>query len=141
MSIIGGRSVHPVNTCVGGFYCWPNTDELHNLLPELEWGLEASRETVRWATNLPFPDLQIFDYEFVAIHHPDEYGILEGDVLSSNGKQIPVEEFEKSYLETHVRHSNALHSHNTQGQPYITGPMARLNLNYEQLGVEAQEMI
>ena len=141
LSIIGGRSVHPVNTCVGGFYCWPNTDELHNLLPELEWGLEASRETVRWATNLPFPDLQIFDYEFVATHHPDEYGILEGDVLSSNGKQIPVEEFEKSYLETHVRHSNALHSHNTQGQPYITGPMARLNLNYEQLGVEAQEMI
>ena len=141
LRIIGGRSVHPVNTCVGGFYRWPERNELLGLLPDLEWGLEASRDTVRWAANLPYPDLQILDYEYVATHHPDEYGILEGDVLSSTGNQIPVEEFEKSYIEKHVRHSNALHSLTSQGHPYITGPMARLNLNFEQLGPEAQEMI
>lgn len=141
LKVIGGRSVHPVNTCVGGFYSFPKKEEIIGLIPDLEWGLEASKETVHWAANLEYPDLEIDDYEFVAIHHPDEYGILEGDVLSSNGNQIPVDEFERSYLETHVRHSNALHSRNVDGKPYLTGPLARLNLNFEQLGPEAQEII
>lgn len=141
LKIIGGRSVHPVNTCVGGFYSFPKREEITGLIPDLEWGLEASLETVRWAAKLGYPDLQIDDYEFVAIHHPDEYGILEGDVLSSTGNLIPVDDFERSYLETHVRHSNALHSRNADGKPYLTGPLARLNLNFEQLGPEAQEVI
>jgi coenzyme F420-reducing hydrogenase alpha subunit len=62
-------------------------------------------------------------------------------VLSSTGKSIPVEDFDRHYLETHVRHSNALHSHTVNGRPYITGPLARLNLNHEQLGAEAQMLL
>jgi coenzyme F420-reducing hydrogenase alpha subunit len=139
---IGGRSVHPVNTCVGGFYSWPKVEEIKVLIPDLEWGLEASRETVRWAANLAYPDLFIDDYEFVAIRHGNEYGILDGDVMSSkNEEPFVVEDFEKAYLETHVRHSNALHSHTVDGTPYITGPLARLNLNFEQLGPDAQAII
>ena len=40
MSVIGGRSVHPVNACVGGWYRWPDKEALEALLPELRWGLE-----------------------------------------------------------------------------------------------------
>ncbi len=141
LKVIGGRSVHPINTCVGGFYNFPKQEEIRALIPDLEWGLEASKETVRWASGLNYPNLEIDDYEFVALHHPDEYAILEGDVLSSTGNLIPVEDFERAYLETHVRHSNALHSRNADGKPYLTGPLARINLNYEQLGPEAQEII
>jgi coenzyme F420-reducing hydrogenase alpha subunit len=86
--------------------------------------------------------LFIDDYEFVAIRHGNEYGILDGDVMSSkNEEPFVVEDFEKAYLETHVRHSNALHSHTVDGTPYITGPLARLNLNFEQLGQDAQAII
>ncbi len=138
---IGGRSVHPVNTCVGGFYRWPRVAEIKALKPELEWGLEASKDTVRWAASLPYPDFEVDDYEFVATHHSDEYGILSGDILSSKGIQLPVDRFENRYLETHVRHSNALHSHTVDGNTYITGPLARLNLNHEQLGSEAMGMV
>lgn len=138
---IGGRSVHPVNTCVGGFYSWPKAEEIKALIPDLEWGLDASLETARWAASLEYPDLEIDDYEFVATRHPDEYGILEGSIVSSNGAEMPVETFENAYLETHVRWSNALHSHTVNGKPYITGPLARLNLNYEYLGSEAQGIL
>jgi coenzyme F420-reducing hydrogenase alpha subunit len=138
---IGGRSVHPVNACVGGFYRWPKVSAIRALLPDLEWGLEAARDTARWAATLPFPEFDVYDYEFVAITHPGEYGILSGEVLSSSGKRIPVTEFEKSYIESHIRHSNALHSHTSTGNPYITGPLARLNLNHKQLGEEAQAIM
>jgi sulfhydrogenase subunit alpha len=138
---IGGRSVHPVNACVGGFYRWPKPESIQALIPELEWALVASKETVRWAASLPFPDFEVYDYQFVAITNPDEYGIYSGDILSSNEKITSVADFEKEYLETHVRHSNALHSHTLSGEPYITGPLARLNLNYQQLHPEALQMI
>ena len=156
LSTIGGRSVHPVNTCVGGFYRWPKADRLKALLPDLKWGLEAAKETVRWASKLDYPEFEIDDYEFVSVHHPDEYGILSGDILASNGEPVvidpdtvePVEvesitvgEYAQQFLESHVRHSNALHSHTAAGSTYIVGPMARINQNYEQLGVEAQRSL
>jgi sulfhydrogenase subunit alpha len=137
---IGGRSVHPLSVTVGGFYRWPNAEDLAALLPELEWTLEAAKETLRWAVGLPYPELSL-DYEFVALHHPDEYAILEGDIWSSTGKKIPVDQFEKEYLESHVAHSNALHSRTAAGKVYMVGPMARLNLNAAQLNPIAQTLM
>jgi coenzyme F420-reducing hydrogenase alpha subunit len=140
LRVIGGRSVHPVSVCVGGFHRWPSQQAIQDLLPELEWGLEAAKETARWANTLPYPAMEV-DYEFVAISLPDEYAIIEGDVLSSVRGSIPVEEFEQVYPELHVRHSNALHSLTKDGTPYMVGPLARLNLNHAQLGPAAQTML
>lgn len=138
LSTIGGRSVHPVNACVGGFYSWPKREALRALLPELEWALEFSQETVRWASGLPYPKLEE-DYHLVALHHPDEYGILEGEVLSSSLGAIPETEFDRVYLENHVKHSNALHGLTEDGETYLVGPLARLNLNYNQLLPSARQ--
>jgi coenzyme F420-reducing hydrogenase alpha subunit len=137
LKAIGGRSVHPVNACVGGWYRWPEVENLEALVPELNWGLEQAIETVRWAATLPYPELEI-DYEYVALHHPEEYAILEGDILSSRIGIITEQEFESHYLERHVEHSNALHSYNDENQPYFVGPLARYNLNFEQLGDTAK---
>ena len=140
LKAIGGRSVHPVNACVGGWYRWPDAAPLQALLPELEWGLEAAKETVRWSLTLPYPDLEI-DYEFVAIHHPEEYGVMHGDVWSSKGSKTSVADFEMRYFEEHVQRSNALHGHTSFGGTYLVGPLARLNLNHAQLLPAAQKAL
>jgi sulfhydrogenase subunit alpha len=132
LKTIGGRSVHPVNTCVGGFYRWPAVDAIHALIPELEWARQASIDTVNWAATLTYPDFEQ-DYEFVALNRLDEYAIYDGNILSSSGKQISPLEFEKNYIETHVERSNALHSHTVDNGTYFVGPLARLNLNYKKL--------
>ena len=137
LSAIGGRSVHPVNVCVGGFYSWPEAAPLKALLPELKWGLQASIDCVKWAVTLPYPDLEI-DYEFVALHHPNEYGVIDGDVWSSRGRKLSVADYEKGYVEEHVERSNALHGHTVDGSTYLVGPLARLALNHEQLLPAAQ---
>ena len=138
LRIIGGRSVHPVNACVGGFYKWPDVKEIHALVPELEWALEASKQTVEFAAGLNYPDFSM-DYEFVALTRQDEYAIYDGEVLSSSGKQITANEYDSAYLETHVQHSNALHSHTQNGSPYFVGPLARINLNFDQLRPAARQ--
>jgi sulfhydrogenase subunit alpha len=129
---IGGRSVHPVNTKVGGFYRWPDLVDIKGLLDDMKWALDASLETVRWAGGLNFPDFEM-DYEFVALTRPDEYAIYDGDILSSTGRVVTPDKFETVYLESHVAHSTALHSHTVDGNPYFVGPLARLNLNFEVL--------
>jgi coenzyme F420-reducing hydrogenase alpha subunit len=132
LKTIGGRSVHPVNTCVGGFYRWPSVDAILSLVADLEWARQASIDTVNWAATLNYPDFEQ-DYEFVALSRLDEYAIYDGYVVSSNGKRTPPEEFEKHYLETHVERSNALHSHTVDNGTYLVGPLARLNLNFKLL--------
>lgn len=140
LKTIGGRSVHPVSVCVGGFYRWPDAEALNALLPELEWGLAAALDCAHWAAGLPYPDLEI-DYEFVALHHPNKYAIMEGEVWSSKGRKLSIEEYETAYIEEHVKHSNALHSRTVDGNTYLVGPLARLNLNHEQLSPAAQKAL
>ena len=135
---IGGRSVHPVNVCVGGFYRWPELYAIQALIPELEWARKAAIETVQLAAGLNYPEFEM-DYEFVAISREDEYAIYDGEVLSSRRGRIPLDRFERAYIETHVRHSNALHSHAADGKTYFVGPLARLNLNYERLRPAARQ--
>jgi sulfhydrogenase subunit alpha len=90
--------------------------------------------------TLPYPDLEI-DYEFVAIHHPEEYGVMRGEVWSSKGHKTSAADYEMRYFEEHVQRSNALHGHTSLGGTYLVGPLARLNLNHEQLLPEAQKAL
>jgi coenzyme F420-reducing hydrogenase alpha subunit len=138
LKTIGGRSVHPVNTCVGGFYRWPSIDGIHALVPQLEWARQASIETAQWAATLNYPDFEQ-NYEFVALNRIDEYAIYDGYIASSTGKRVDPVDFEKNYIETHVEHSNALHSHTASNTTYYVGPLARFNINYKKLRPIARE--
>ena len=140
LKAIGGRSVHPVNVCIGGFYSWPEAAPIHALLPDLEWGLQTAIDCVKWAMTLPYPELEI-DYEFVALHHPDEYGVIEGEIWSSKGRKLSIADYEKGYIEEHVKRSNALHGRTIDGNTYLVGPLSRLNLNHEQLLPVAQKAL
>lgn len=138
VTVLGGREIHPVGACVGGFHRVPERAELTALVSDIEWALEASMETVRLAASLPCPDFEV-DYEFVAVHHDSEYAMNEGRIVSNKGLDIDAAEFEEHSQEQHVRHSNALHSVLKARHSYMTGPLARFNLNFETLPQSARE--
>ncbi len=140
MTAIGGREIHPVSVCVGGFYSAPPPATLKALLPELKWGLGVAIDTVRWATTLDYPEFEV-DYEFVSLSHPDEYPFNEGTILSSRGLDISMEDYEKHYIEEQVAHSNALHSRRAEtASTYLVGPQARFNLNFDKLFPTVQNL-
>lgn len=132
MTIVGGREIHPINVRVGGFYKLPDQRALAAFADKLKWARDASVEMVRFAATLPFPDYEA-DYDCVALRHPEEYPIIEGHVASSGGLDIPVSEYERHFSEEHIPHSNALHSVLHGEGMYLTGPIARYNLNFERL--------
>jgi coenzyme F420-reducing hydrogenase alpha subunit len=128
MEVIGGRSVHPVNVRIGGFYRAPDRRDLQTLTGELEWARQAAAETVQWVATFPFPSFET-GYQFVSLRHPSEYPITDGRIVSNRGLDIGVRDYDQHFAEQHVRHSTALHSQLRDGGTYFVGPMARYSLN------------
>lgn len=138
--VLGGREIHPINVRVGGFHRAPAPRELRALRDELRWARDAALDTVRWTAALEFPDFER-DYEFVALHHPDEYPMNEGRIRSSAGIDTTAQDYERHFEERHVEHSTALHSMIRGRGPYFVGPLARLNLNASTLAPIAREAL
>ena len=129
--LLGARSVHPVGACVGGFTHAPSAaaaallrDKLHAALPDAE-------ALVLWIASLDMPTV---DQQFtsVALRHPGEYPFNEGRLVSDAGLDIDISEFDAHFAEHQEPHSTALHCA-LHGKPYMVGPLARLNLNYDRL--------
>jgi sulfhydrogenase subunit alpha len=138
LGLMGGREIHPINLRVGGFYKVPQKDELLSLEDRLKWARDAALETVRWVGTLPFPEFEQ-DYEFVALRHPEEYAITEGNLTSNKGLDIPISQFEDHFQEEQVPHSTSLQAAIKGRGAYHVGPLARVNLNFDKLTPLAQE--
>jgi coenzyme F420-reducing hydrogenase alpha subunit len=138
MNLLGGREIHPINVRIGGFYRVPPRHELLPLVEKLKWARDAALETVRLVSTFDFPDCQR-DYEFVALRHPNEYPLNEGRLVSNKGMDIPVEDYDATFEETHVEHSTALHSRVRARGTYFVGPLARYSLNFDRLTPTAQQ--
>jgi sulfhydrogenase subunit alpha len=141
VSLLGGRSVHPVGVCVGGFYRAPDPADVAALVPELKAAIQdMSALTLFLAEKLQYPKLER-DYEFVALCPPGEYPMNLGRIKSNKGLDVDQEEFGGVIEERHVAHSTALHSAIKVRGPYMVGPLARLNLNWEKLHPKALELV
>ncbi len=133
LEALGGRAVHPINVAVGGFYRLPRREELTSLVTDFEWGLRAAIEATHWVAGFDFPDFER-PYDFVAVSHPDEYAMCEGPLRTSDGAVIDAADFERHFREQQVPHSTALQAVRLDtGRTYLLGPLARINLNRDQL--------
>lgn len=101
MEVIGGRSVHPVNVRVGGFYRAPPRRDLRALAGELERALQAALDTLRWVATFSFPDFD-HDYVFVSLRHPTDYPITEGRIVSGRGLDISPGQYDGHFVEEQV---------------------------------------
>ncbi len=101
MTVVGGREVHPINVRVGGWYRTPTKRELVELREPLERAREESLAAVRFTAGLEFPDYRR-EYELVALSEPGEYPIDRGRIVSSEGIDIDVSEYEQHFAEEHV---------------------------------------
>jgi len=138
MEVVGGRAVHPVNVKIGGFYSAPTKKELELLLEDLKQALDYALWSVGWVAKFEFPDVET-TYPLVSLVHENLYPIDCGTVASSDGLNMSPKEFLDTIVESHVARSSALHSKLYGQEVYLTGPMARFNLNYERLTPMAKQ--
>lgn len=125
---LGGRAIHPVSPCPGGFTQAPRRSALRAMLPMLERALENALWTVRWTAGLDVPEFEQ-TYVFVALAG-EAYPLEAGDRIAvSDRGDVPIDDWGDAMTEQQVAHSNALHARLLDGTPYLCGPMARLHHN------------
>src|SRR3990172_5177546 len=137
---IGGREVHPVVPKVTGFYDVPSAEELDHLRGHYMEAREDAIATLEMAAAFDLPELDRRT-DYLCLSHENMYALNEGRVKTLNGLDFPVEEFLDHVVERQVDHSNALQCRLKESGSYQTGPLARVNINFEQLTSTTKEML
>jgi coenzyme F420-reducing hydrogenase alpha subunit len=141
VAALGGRAVHPVSMCVGGFHRAPDVDVMRALIDETEACCELMCElTLFLARNVKYPDLDR-DYEFVALCPDDAYSMNLGRIKSNKGLDVEQADFGAAVEEMHAPHTTALQSTLKGRGAYMVGPLARVNLNHQNLHPRAAELL
>jgi len=136
MELVGGRSIHPVNVRLGGFYSVPTKADLKPMAEQLRSALDDALATVAWVAGFDFPDLTV-DHELLALTG-ERYPLEDGAIARSAGPAFPIAEFSDHVVESQVEHSTALHA-TLDGKRHLTGPLARYSLNHGLLSPVARE--
>lgn len=139
--LIGGRSVHPINPIIGGFGVVPTKKQLIQLKSDLEKGRERALQTVDlYEKLLPLPDFADSATVYTSLKPREpRYSYLGYTIQTSTGDRFPIEDYRKVCHERVVSHSHAKQSLYAN-MPFLTGSLARLNLNHAQLQGTAQEV-
>lgn len=139
IKMLGGRSVHPVGVQVGGFYRIPTRQECDALLAELKDAVEYAEQLVLWLAGLPLPGEEQ-DFVYIALQHPNEYAMNEGNIVSSDGLNIDISDYQGHFREIQAPHSTAFHSL-MHDRAYLVGPLARVNLNWDRLHDPVRQLL
>ncbi|MCD6536788.1 MAG: Ni/Fe hydrogenase subunit alpha [Thaumarchaeota archaeon] len=140
IEIVGGRPVHPVGFRVGGLHRIIKKEELLPLLKNFNEVEKMARNLLEFVVNLPIPEIK-YDLVLMSLKGDREYPILKGVVANNLGGEFPEDDLEKNIMVEQKIYSNALHYRLKNGRPYITGPIARFNLNYDLLAPEVKDIL
>jgi len=136
--VIGGRIMHPVSTVVGGFSKLPTAQELDYLLKLLEKARLDATKTAELFAGLKYPKF-MRRTEYVSLKSKD-YPISDGDIMFSNGMEVPQEKYLQHLKETVRSYSNAKFS-SFEKRSFYVGALARLNNNFDLLSKNAQKCL
>ena len=140
LALLGGRAIHPVSVRVGGWSRAPRRRDLEAMQPDLHEALRLARATVDVALGLVPPAFER-EPRLVALHHPGEYPLNDGHIVSSDGLNLPAQSWLEAFHEVQVPWSNALQARGSDGLPYLLGPAARIVLDHSQLHPLAREAL
>ena len=136
--LIGGRSVHPVTAVLRGFTKIPSRNEMASMKKQLSDAKNDALETIDMFAEIEIP-LFTRKCEHLALSNPDGYAINDGRLTSTEGLNITPKEYRNYVEEKQVPYSTAKHSTVKSRKSYLTGPLARVNLNFNNLSEDAKK--
>lgn len=124
-TLVAGRSVHAVYPVVGGFTHFPGKEEIEEVIKKLEAARPAALRLIDVLKKCPFS----FDRKtrFMALVPKEKYGFTEGLIISDQGERIEERDF-RGHLERAVLPYSQASAYKHEGESYMVGALARLNL-------------
>lgn len=138
VEVIGGRSIHPLTSCIGGIRKAPDINKLKQLLNDCQNNLELAVNLGELFINLKYPDFHR-QTTFASLYSPDEYAIYDGKIKFGSRIMEP-EEFMPMIKEVQNGNDVVKRAYFSD-KSYMVGALARLNNHREQLNPQAQELL
>lgn len=135
----GGRQMHPVSSIVGGFTHVPSKKDVEYLLELLKESRPHSIETLKLFSKLKYPVLEV-DSENIALYAQNAQPLLEGPIVSNKGLKTTEQNYADFIDEYIVKHSTAKFAVK-DGKGFITGALARINLNHRSLEPDIKRIL
>ncbi len=136
---IGGRALHPVSAVINGFTDLPSPQALKKLRQDLQKIEADAVETVRMVSEFSYPKFSR-KAEYVALKAANRYAIMEGNIVSSEGLDIPEEDYEEYFEEEEVFYSMAKRAKVKDRGSLMVGALARLHINFDQLSPSVKKL-
>lgn len=137
--VIGGRTVHPVSSVVGGFLKLPDRLELEKLLIEQKEVIKVVQDLGMLFAKLNYPQFER-ESEYISLQNNKEYAIYDGNVVSNKGLNVVPNDYEKHIEEIH-RPFEVLKRVKHQDREIFLGALARINNNQDKLSPAARKLI
>lgn len=132
--VVGGRTTHPIRTCIGGFTKVPIKKDLAALKTKHVEALK-DLQTLAGVVKSLAGGLPNFtrETEYVSLTDPSEYASYDGQIKSTDVEEpIPVKDYLRVTNEYMTPHSTAKWAKFNR-DAYMAGALARYNNNYKQL--------
>ncbi|MFA6526429.1 MAG: Ni/Fe hydrogenase subunit alpha [Candidatus Buchananbacteria bacterium] len=135
IEVVGGRAVHPIACEVGGFKVLPQRAELLTLISQYPEVLKDALVLVNMVLQIKLPKFNR-PTTFISLTNNHEYAYYGGDIkiLTPDGKErvITAEKFTKNIKEIEEPY-RASKSARLDGEAFMVGALARMNLNHTKL--------
>jgi coenzyme F420-reducing hydrogenase alpha subunit len=132
--IVGGRTTHPIRTCIGGFTKLPTEKELIALKKRFEEALSDLKILAGVVKSVAggLPDFTR-ETEYISLTDTTEYALYDGMIKSTDVKEpIPVDHYLRVTNEYMTGQSTAKWARFNRAS-YMAGALARFNNNHSQL--------
>ncbi|NLI93577.1 MAG: Ni/Fe hydrogenase subunit alpha [Peptococcaceae bacterium] len=137
---LSGQEIQNKTSVIGGFTSLPTLSDLNKMKEQLKKMKDFAYSTVglanQLASQVPYKDLSR-KCEHVALSDPDKYAINDGRFVSTEGLDIGDWEYPQWIMESHIPGCNAKHSVIKGRDSFLTGPLARVNVNFNKLSKDA----
>jgi len=133
--LTGGRSVHAPYPLVGGFLKFPDNQKIPSIIQQLKTIRPAVLRLIKTFFDCPFELNRNIPY--LATKNSD-FNFLTGNIVSSDSINIPPEKYRQNLKHITLPYSQAS-AYTYKNTSYMTGALARLNLNKQALNKNTQK--
>lgn len=135
LTVVGGRSIHPINPVLGGFSKQITHGQLSDLKFELENTIDEAEYTIELFSKIKYPELKN-PTTYLALSSKNEYEIYDGFITSNKKKSFQPSQYQAKLKEKIIPNSSAKVAY-LNGKAVMTGALARLNLAVGKLNTKA----
>ena len=137
-TLVAGRSVHATYPAVGGFLHFPDQDGVDEAVRRLDSIRPAVLRLIEIFKNAPFH----FDRKtkYIGLVPDDTFGYIQGKIVTSTGEKFEEKDFRSHLEKTVLPYSQAV-GYKYEGEGYMVGSLARINLAKEKLHPKTKESV